>query len=145
MGDNPAPIHLARRFAFVAIGLVGLIFLVIGGWLLLSLAWVPATGTVGACQTHNVRTGTSPTSKRTEHVCQVTWEADGGTHRASVNLGTDDVAPGQTVELRVNGDDAVVATPAWLGAATAAAGAALIAVAAILMLRARRRIRGMTA
>ncbi len=142
MADDPAPavagqINLFRRFAFIAIGLVGLIFLVVGAWLLLSLGWARATGTVEQCRAETVRTGAGPTNTRTDQVCEVTWEADGVSRSASVNLGPGDMAPGETVELRVRGDSAVAATPAWVGAASAAGGAALVAVAVLLMRRRR--------
>lgn len=126
---------LLRRFAPVLIGLVGLVFLIVGVWQLFSLTWSQATGTVGACTTRLVpkATGNGQTS---EQVCQVTWQADGQTHTANVTVSRD-TGTGQEITLRVKGDNALVATPLWLGAGAAVLGLLLLGTATALLLRSR--------
>lgn len=124
-----------RKAVPAIVGLVGFVFVVNGGFVLLSQGWSQASGTVGACTPRLVRTGSS---SHTEQTCQVTWRADGQTRTAAVDLGA--VAhPGETVDLRVNGDTVAFATPAWVGAAVGGGGLALVAVAVVLFVRGRRR------
>jgi hypothetical protein len=142
MAENPAnaatpTVNLFRRLAFIVITVIGLIFLIVGGWMLISQGWDRASGTVGQCQTQFSRTQPGRSSNRVEHICDVTWQAGGASHRATVNMGSDEVAPGEIVALRVNGDQAVAETPLWLGAASAGLGALLITVAGVRMRRAR--------
>ncbi|MDT5028508.1 MAG: hypothetical protein QOE61_4934 [Micromonosporaceae bacterium] len=124
-----------RRIVPVVLGLVGLIFLIDGGWLLLSQHWAHATGTVGACTARIVPNGTNGGS-RTEQTCEVTWQLNRQSHASSIDVGLD-VVSGRHVELRVNGDNAVLATPVWVGAATAAGGLALVVVAGAVFARQR--------
>jgi hypothetical protein len=129
-------LNLLRHFVPGIMGVIGLIFVIVGGWMLVSQSWDKASGTVGQCQTQTTRTDRS---SRVEYICDVSWDSGGTSHRTTVNMGRADVAPGETIELRVNGDQAVVATPVWFGAASAAIGAALVALAVVLFRRSRSK------
>ena len=126
-----------HRAGKILLGLVGLVFLTIGVWLLVSLSWDRATGVVQDCTTRVERTGTG-TSTRTVQVCTVSWQAADGPRSASLEINGSDTLPGESVELRVSGGQAVVATPAWGGVATAAGGLAMVGTSAVLLVRRRR-------
>ncbi|WP_433533261.1 hypothetical protein ACQPYA_15290 [Micromonospora sp. CA-263727] len=128
-------LRLLHRGGLILAGLVGLVFLVVGGWLLVSQGWDRATGEVQSCTTRVERTGT--TTRTVQH-CTVSWQAADGPHTASVDVSGSGTLPGEAMDLRVNGDNVVVATPAWLGVATAAGGLAMVGTAAVLLLRQRR-------
>ncbi len=129
-----------RRAGQILLGLVGLVFLTVGGGLLVSLSWDRATGVVQDCTTRVERTGTGTTgtSTRTVQVCTVRWQAAGGPRTGSVEISGSDRLPAESVELRVSGGQAVVATPAWVGVATAAGGLAMVGTSAVLLVRRRR-------
>ena len=129
-----------HRAGKILLGLVGLVFLTIGVWLLVSLSWDRATGVVQDCTTRVERTspGTTGTSTRTVQVCTVSWQAADGPRSASLEINGSDTLPGESVELRVSGGQAVVATPAWVGVATAAGGLAMVGTSAVLLVRRRR-------
>ena len=129
--------NLFHRLGFILIAGVGLIFLLVGGWLLVSQSWDKASGTVGQCQTRTVHAQPGQTRSRVEQVCDVTWEAAGASHTATVAMDRNDVAPGEIVDLRVNGDAAVLATPVWVGAGSAGLGTVLLVVSFVMMRRAR--------
>jgi hypothetical protein len=131
--------HGARRllglFGAVLATLVGLLFAVLGGFLVASQSWAAVTGTVGDCQPRSVRSGSSSTVH--QH-CEVSWEADGVPDRATVDLGPTRRVPGEQVELRVSGDLVTPAGPAWVGWASLAVGVALLGGGALLAIRSRR-------
>jgi hypothetical protein len=127
---------LLRRFAPVLLGLVGLIFLIVGVWQLFSLTWTQTTGTVGACTTRLVQSATG-NGKISEQVCQVTWQADGQAHTANITVSLE-TGTGQEIDLRVKGNNAVVASPPWLGAGTTVLALLLSGTAIALTLRSRR-------
>ncbi|MFC3502190.1 DUF3592 domain-containing protein [Micromonospora krabiensis] len=129
-------VRALRRAGLILLGLIGLVFLTVGGWLLASQSWDRATGTVQTCTARVERTTSS--SGRTVHTCTVTWRAADGAHTGSVELDRAGAVPGRAVALRVTGDQAVVATPVWVGAASAAGGLALVGAAAVLLVRQRR-------
>ena len=122
-----------RRFGLFIAGGVGLIFLVVGGVLLISQGWDRASGVVGACTTSVDRTDTR---SRTIHSCDVAWDDASGPHTANIDL-TGNVVPGQTIELRVNGAVVTQATPVWVGAGTLVIGLALLATSVVVHRRRR--------
>jgi hypothetical protein len=131
----PRAVTLFARIVPFAVGLVGLVFLIAGVGQLVSQSWARATGTVGQCTTQVLGTGTN---RQYRHDCQVTWQADGTSHTASVNLGSTTMNPGQSIDLRVDGDSVAVASPVWVGVASAVAGLVLLVVAVLLRRRHRR-------
>ncbi|MEV6812968.1 DUF3592 domain-containing protein [Micromonospora sp. NPDC051296] len=142
--DNYPPaaarwVRVLRRGGLILFGLVGLVFLTVGGLLLVSQSWDRATGTVQECTTRVERT--AGTTGRTVQTCTISWQAADGPHTAPVDIGGSATAPGQSVELRVNGDNVALATPGWVGAATAAGGLAMAGTAAVLLVRQHRRTR----
>ena len=130
-------VSLLRRLAAVVVAVIGLIFLIVGGWSLVSQGWDRAEGTVGQCQSRVTRTGTGAGSSRTEQLCEVTWQADGASHQTTLNTGRANLSPGEIIPLRVKGDQAVIETPLWVGAGSAGLGAVLIVVAVVLLRRQR--------
>jgi hypothetical protein len=131
-------VKLFHRLGFILIAIVGLIFLVVGGWLLVSQSWDQASGTVGQCQTRTVHTQPGKTTSRVEQVCDVTWAAGGSSHTATITMGQTGVVPGEIVDLRVLGETAVLATPMWMGVGSAGLGIVLIVVAFVMRRRARK-------
>lgn len=98
MAGPLTPVNVFRRLAFILIAVVGLIFLIVGGWLLAG-------------------------------------------HTSTVSMGgSNNAVPGNVVELRVDGDNAVLATPAWVGVASAGLGILLFVVAFVMMRRARKAV-----
>jgi hypothetical protein len=73
-----------------------------------SYTWDHADGRVGYCGTSGTH-GTHPT---TEYHCQVTWRADGVDHEAELDAHADTV-PGSQIDLRVNGDQAMLDPNPW--------------------------------
>ncbi|PZG16724.1 hypothetical protein C1I95_16995, partial [Micromonospora craterilacus] len=132
-------VRVLRRGALIVFGLVGLVFLTVGGWLLASQSWDRATGTVQECTTRIERT--AGTTGRTVQTCTISWQAADGPHTTRVDIGGSATVPGQSVELRVSGDNVVLATPGWVGAATGAGGLAMAGTAAVLLVRQHRRNR----
>jgi hypothetical protein len=117
--------------------LVGLVALIVGGLLLASQNWPAATGTVGSCTT---RTTTTTSHSRTPHQsCVVRWTTGTQQHQATVDFGAARKSAGESVALRVHGDRAVSASPAWLGYFVLAVGLILLVGGVLLTLRARRR------
>lgn len=135
---TPSRVALFRYLTVIVPALVGVIFAVIGIGLTLSQNWDPAIGTVGSCTPRIVRTANS--SGTSHQICQVDWQVDGVAHSAEVDLGTGSPpAPGQSVDLRVNGNLVAVAQPAWVGPATLAAGVLLLGFAGFRFARVRRQ------
>jgi hypothetical protein len=60
-----------------------------------------------------------------------------GEHTAKVDLGSSPKYVGNTVDLRVHGDTAVDAMPAWLGYVTGAVGVLLVSAGIIGAIRTR--------
>jgi len=89
------------------------------------------------CRARVVANGTS--NRHTDVTCTVTWTADGASHTADVGVAERNLYPGQTVDLRVSGDQAREDSPAWVGPAVGGFGVALIAIGAIVLVRQRRR------
>jgi hypothetical protein len=125
------------RLASIAIGAVGLLFFVVGVFSLLSQGWTPVTGTVGACTQRVAHNGTS--SRTTTYTCDVAWQAAGRTHTSSVGMGAGRAYAGQSVPLRVHGDNVAIQTPWWIGAGETALGSLLVSIAVVRVIRQRRR------
>jgi hypothetical protein len=132
--------RLFRRVGGIVAAVVGLVFLLVGVTLAVSQSWAPATGTVQSCRSHTIHSGSS-NSKRVDQICNVTWHDAAGDHAASVDFGSTAVYNGQSAAIRVRGNDAVLRTPAWEGYVAMALGVALIAVGALVSVRAWRRVR----
>jgi hypothetical protein len=135
-------IRLFKRAASLLIAVIGLIALGIGITLIRSQNWPTVTGTVQSCVTvydHHGPTGTGTrTGTRTHQECVVNWVYENREHTAKVNLGSSPKYVGNTAKLRVHGDNAVDATPAWLGYVTGAVGVLLVSAGIIVALRTRR-------
>lgn len=123
--------RLLGRFLTIIMVLVGLIFSIVGGVLLIGQGWDRVAATVGACTVQ----GTAASPRIPHQICDVTWESDGTTHSASIDLGTRVRYPGDTVDLRVNGNIVVEALPVWVGATTLALGLLLLVIVILRRLR----------
>ncbi|GHJ43119.1 hypothetical protein Cs7R123_04610 [Catellatospora sp. TT07R-123] len=99
-----------RRTGAYAMVLLGLLLLGFGLFQLRTLAWGPATGTVGACHTLAHRDKSTSRTWYTNS-CDVTWTDSAGQQHTdtSVPFGRDDVHPGNPVQLVVSGDSAAPA------------------------------------
>lgn len=118
-------VGLFRLAGPIVAGIAGVIFLVVGATLVASQTWERVTGTASACQTRIERTG-NPPSHRTHTTCELTWRtAAGENHQGTVDFGGNTVSNGQTVQLRVHGDIAAEAVPAWLAWGSLALGLGL--------------------
>jgi hypothetical protein len=132
------PITLGRFFRLiggVVAATVGLLFLVVGINLLGSQQWASTTGTVQSCKLSVTGTGTS---KQTHQTCTIAWQEDGKAHSHQVDFGTKPVYNGQTKEIKVSGDNAVLPSPLWVAVLTFVVGIALIAGCVYLVIRSRR-------
>jgi hypothetical protein len=122
--------------AAVAAG-VAVLFLVLGMVTLVSQGWERADGTIGDCTIRTQRTAGTTTTYQT---CQVTWEASGNTHTTNLTVNGRRPVPGDPIALRVNGDQALEASPMWLALAEIGVGA-LLAVGALVLARRPLRTR----
>jgi hypothetical protein len=136
---SDALIRLFRLAGPIVAGIVGLIFVVVGAGLVVSQGWETVTGTASTCQTRTERTGNSP-SHRDHTTCQMNWRnAAGEDHGTTIDFGGRAVTNGETVELRVNGDTAVEAAPAWLAWGSLVVGVALVGGGGFWLWRTFRR------
>ncbi len=135
----PSPVTVARFLRLigsVAAATVGLIFLLVGFNLLATQGWTSATGTVQSCTSSYTGSGSS---RQLQKSCDVTWTEGGVAHKLNVNFGTKSAANGQTVQLKVNGDNALLPAPLWVALLTFLVGLALVVLCIYLFLRSRRR------
>jgi hypothetical protein len=130
--------NIMRKFAVVVITVVGLIFLGVGIFLMITSSWTPADGLVQSCQTRTSFSSSSHT-RTYQQDCMVTWQADGQTHTSSVTFGGASIGPGSHVMLRVHGDAATEAAPAWAGYLFAGLGVAALGAVGFVSMRRRRR------
>jgi hypothetical protein len=125
---------LRNRIAGTVISLVGLIFLAVGAYLLVTAGWKTTTATVTACRSGYTGTGTG---RHIQDVCQVTWTDGGATRDGSVGFGgRANVGPGQTLSVHVNGGQVALPSPLWVRLGTLGVG--LVALVAGLLLAFRR-------
>jgi hypothetical protein len=134
-----SPVSFARFLRLiggVAAATVGLIFLIVGINLLASQQWATATGTVQSCTTSYTGSGSS---RHLHRICNIAWQEGGTAHSHSVDFGQKAVGNGQTYQIKVNGNSAVLPSPAWVAILTFLIGAALIGLCIFLVVRSRRR------
>ena len=132
------PITFGRFFrliAGVALATVGLVSLVVGINLLGSQNWATATGTVQSCKLSVTGTGTS---RQIHQTCTITWQEGGKAHSHQVDFGKKPVHNGETKQIKVSGDNAVLPSPLWVAVLTFVVGIALIGACVYLVIRSRR-------
>jgi hypothetical protein len=130
-------LQLRNRIAGTVLALVGLIFLVVGGYLVVSAGWGTATATATSCGGSYVGTGTG---RHRQTICQVTWDDGGRTHDGSVIFsGRSAHYPGESFEVHVDGDQVALPSPLWARIGTLAVGAVALAGGLVLALRRPRR------
>lgn len=128
---------LRNRIAGTVLALVGLIFLAVGAYLMVSSGWGMATATVTSCQARLTGNGTG---RHSASVCQVTWDDAGATHDGSVTFsGGGAHYPGESLPVRVHGDQVALPAPLWARLGTLGVGAAALAGGLVLALRRPRR------
>lgn len=126
-------LQLRNRIAGTVLALVGLIFLVVGGYLTVSSGWGTATATATSCGGSYVGAGSG---RHRQTICQVTWGDGGTTHDGSVTFsGGGPHYPGETFEVRVNGDQVALPSPLWARIGTLAVGAVALVGGLVLALR----------
>jgi hypothetical protein len=119
-------VRLVRRVGGVIASLVGLVFAVVGVFLIVSSGWASTTGEVQSCHSQLVQTGTRHSTNHVQQNCVVSWEADGRSHSATLTYNGARVAVGQQTPLKVNGDSAATPSPKWEGYVVAGVGIALL-------------------
>jgi hypothetical protein len=119
-------VRLVRRVGGVIAALVGLVFAVVGVFLIVSSGWASATGEVRSCRSQLVQTGTKHSSSHAQQNCVVSWEAEGRSHTATLTFTGARVAVGQQTPLKVNGDTAATPSPKWEGYVVAGVGIVLL-------------------
>jgi hypothetical protein len=130
-------LQLRNRVAGTVLALVGLIFLVVGGYLTVSSGWGTASATATACEARSTGTGSG---RHRASVCQVTWAYAGATHDGSVTFsGGSAHYPGESFPVNVNGDQVALPSPLWARIGTLAVGAVALAGGLVLALRRPRR------
>jgi hypothetical protein len=126
---------LRNRIAGAVMAVIGLIFLIVGAYLMVSSTWGTATATATSCQGQILHTGSS---RRSQIVCQATWTDAGVQHSGSVTFpGTHGPGVGGTFTANVHGDQMSLPTPLWARLVTIAVGAVLLAVGLLLSFRRR--------
>ena len=128
---------LRNRIAGTVLALVGLIFLAVGAYLMVSAGWGTATATASSCQARMTGTGSA---RHPQSVCQVTWVDAGVTHDGSVTFsGARAHYPGESFAVHVHGDQVALPSPLWARLGTLGVGAAALAGGPVLALRRPRR------
>jgi hypothetical protein len=130
-----------RKFSAVVITAVGLVFLGVGIFLMISNTWTPADGLVQSCLTR-MSSSSSSGARTFQQDCVVTWQVDGQTHTSNVTFGGASMRPGSHAKLRVHGDTATEAAPAWVGYFFTGLGIAAVGGVAYFSVRKRRRAKG---
>jgi hypothetical protein len=133
-----SPVTVGRFFRLigaVAAATVGLILVLLSVNLLGSTQWASATGTVQKCTVSTTGTGSS---RHTTRSCVMTWQDQGKTHSDTVDFSGQQVNPGQTFELKVNGDSAVRPSVVWVDVLMLVGGLTLLGVCVFLFIRSRR-------
>lgn len=128
--------RLFKRAAGVIAAIVGLIALIVGITFTASQTWPAATGTVESCTTSVSRTASGSTTHK--KMCVVKWMDGEQPHTATVDLGNVARFAGESVDLRVHGDTAVVLTPGWVGYVAVVVGLLLLAGGGYFALRKSR-------
>jgi hypothetical protein len=125
-------LRLRNRIVGGFIAAVGLVFLAVGVYLLITSGWATATATVTSCQSRIAGTGSS---RHSESVCQVTWTDAGVAHAGSVTMAGRAVGAGRTLSVRVHGDQVALPSPLWVRLGTLGVGLAAVTGGLVLALR----------
>ncbi|MEV6349605.1 hypothetical protein [Actinoplanes sp. NPDC051851] len=134
-------LRVFRRVASVVLGLVGLVFVVVGVVQVAGQSWDDATGTVKSCTVEGAQSSAVGAKARIYHRCEVTWDAGDGTKTSTLEVDEDEAVAGWIIDLKVNDDTAIIPSPSWLAYSTALVGLALVLVALFLSWLGRRRDR----
>lgn len=100
---------------------------------MVSQSWTETTGAIQSC-TAQLAGGPGP-GRHTQQNCVVTWPDGATTRTGSIVLTGAVTHPGQSVRLRVHGNDVAVPTPAWEGYLAVGIGVVLIAGGAVVAVR----------
>lgn len=138
MNDVARRIRLFRRAAGILVALVGVVAAVVGAVLTASQTWPAATATVQDCTVVSTRTGTSGTPSYRRR-CEVSWMDGDRPRTATLDLDSDQAAPGAAVRVRYHGGTTVAESPPWIGFLTGGVGLLLVAAGAVVLIRAGRR------
>ncbi|MEV6965532.1 hypothetical protein AB0M47_10475 [Hamadaea sp. NPDC051192] len=123
-----------RRGMGLALYVIAAVLVVWGGYQVMrSWNWVTAEGKVDRCRLQTTGSGNGRTY--TQH-CDVTWTADGVTHKATVSFDGRPDRTGTTQKLRVSGGEAQAYEGRLGSMATAGLGVLLAGVGSLL----RRRL-----
>jgi hypothetical protein len=133
---------LRSRAVGVVIALVGLIFAATGVYLFVSAGWQPATATATSCHTSTTGSGTgigtrNRSGRRTQQVCEVTWNDGGVVRTGSLTSGGKSMTVGQPFPVRVHGDEVALPSSLWVRVGTLALGVVLLGGGLVLALRRR--------
>jgi hypothetical protein len=127
------------RIVGAFIGVVGLVFTVVGIALVATSGWTKTEATVvGQCTVRSVSTGTS-SSRHVAQNCAVTWQDGGVAHTGRLDIDQNQaVYPGTRLTVAVSGNQVMMPSPLWVRIGTLILGLALLLCGVVIFVRAAR-------